>query len=77
LNGKHGIDFQEATRLFSKDVKVYPAKNVLGEERYMISNFLNGKCYSAIFTLRNGIIRIISVRRCRKNEELRAKNDRS
>jgi len=70
---KHGIDFNEATKLFTKDVIVYPAKNVLGEKRFMISNFLNDKCYSAIFTLRGDIIRIISVRRCRENEKLRIK----
>ena len=66
---KHGIDFEEATKLFKKGIKVYFAKEVGNEKRYLISNYLNKKCYSAIFTIRNGKIRIISVRRCRKNEE--------
>jgi len=68
---KHGIDFKEATKLFKKGIKVYFAKEVGNEKRYLISNYLNGKCYSAIFTVRNGKIRIISVRRCRKSEERR------
>ena len=72
---KHGISFEEATKLFTKDVKIYLAKEVKGEKRYLISNFLNDKCYSAIFTIRNGKIRIISVRRCRKNEKERINNN--
>ena len=72
---KHGISFEEAKKLFKKGIKIYFAKEVGDEIRYLISNYLNGKCYSAIFTIRNGKIRIISVRRCRKNEEKRIKND--
>ncbi len=68
---KHGIDFEEAKKLFEKDVKVYFAKEVANEKRYLISNYLDDKCYSAIFTIRNGKIRIISVRRCRENEKRR------
>ena len=68
---KHGIDFKEAVQLFKEGIKVYFAKEVGDEKRYLISNYIGEKCYSAIFTLRNGKIRIISVRRCRKNEERR------
>jgi len=53
---KHGIDFKEATKLFKKGVKVYFAKEVGDEKRYLISNYIDEKCYSAIFTLRNGKI---------------------
>ena len=72
---KHGISFEEAKKLFQKGIKIYLAKEVGDEIRYLISNYLNEKCYSAIFTIRNGKIRIISVRRCRKNEEKRISND--
>ena len=68
---KHGIDFKEAKKLFKKGIKVYFAKEVADEKRYLISNFLNNKCYTAVFTVRNGKIRIISVRRCRENEKRR------
>ncbi len=71
---KHGIDFQEATALFKKGIKVYIAKELNNEKRYLISNFINGKCYSAIFTVRNGKIRIVSVRRCREDEKQRISN---
>ena len=72
---KHGISFEEAKKLFQKEVKIYFAKEIKNEIRYLISNYIGDECYSAIFALRNGKIRIISVRRCRKNEEKRIKND--
>ena len=71
---KHGIDFVEAQNLFKGDFKFYPAKSVEGEERFIMSSFLNEKCWSVIFTIREGKIRIISVRRCRKNEKRKAYN---
>ncbi|SFO89328.1 BrnT family toxin [Hydrogenimonas thermophila] len=71
---KHGIDFIEAQKLWEQsDFIFFPAKEVNGEERYLLSAFLQDKCWSAIFTIRDGKIRIISVRRCRKNEKERIK----
>jgi len=69
---KHGIDFEEAKNLWEdEDALIVPANIVDDEVRYaLISKFLK-KCYVAIFTLRNEKYRIISVRRCRKNEEKR------
>ena len=67
---KHGIDFEEAKELFAHDDSlIVPAKIIDGEERYALIGYLGGKCYVAIFTYRSENIRIISVRRCRKNEE--------
>ena len=68
---KHGISFEEAKKIFNENDKIYLAKEVNDEIRYLISDYIDGKCYSAIFTIRNNKIRIISVRRCRKNEEER------
>ncbi len=67
---KHGIDFEKAKNLW-KDEKalIVPANIVDNEIRYALISKLNEKCYVAIFTLRNEKYRIISVRRCRKNEE--------
>jgi len=45
-----------------------PAKD-LDEPRYLLTAILKDKLWSAIYTYREGIIRIISVRRSRKNEE--------
>ena len=72
---KHGIDFIEIQKVFENDeLNFFPAKNVKGEDRFVLSSFLDEKCWSVIFTIRNGKIRIISVRRCRENEKKRANN---
>ena len=67
---KHGIDFEEAKKLFEDEFAlVIPAKTIGNEKRYALISKILKKCYIAIFTLRGSNIRIISVRRCRKNEE--------
>ncbi len=67
---KHGIDFVEAQNLWqNENGLIVPAKIVGEEVRYALISIFEGKCFVAIFTLRNEIYRIISVRRCRKNEE--------
>ena len=67
---KHGIDFEEAKILWEDEsALVVPANIVDNEVRYALISKILGKCYVAIFTLRNEKYRIISVRRCRKNEE--------
>ena len=73
---KHGIDFEKAKNLW-KDEKalIVPANIVDNEIRYALISKLNEKCYVAIFTLRNEKYRIISVRRCRKNEEKNYENN--
>lgn len=66
---KHGINFEESQELWNDpDCIVIPAKT-LDEKRYLLIGNLNEKIWSAIFTIRNKKIRIISVRRSRKNEE--------
>jgi len=67
---KHGIDFVEAQKLWQdEDALVIPANIVDNEIRYALISKRFTKCFIAIFTIRNNIYRIISVRRCRKNEE--------
>jgi len=67
---KHNIDFEEAKLLWDdKNATVVPANITNNEIRYAIISKLNTKCYVAIFTIRDNNYRIISVRRCRKNEE--------
>ena len=66
---KHGIKFKDAQELWNDpDCIVIPART-LDEKRYLLIGNLNDKIWSAIFTIRNRKIRIISVRRARKNEE--------
>ena len=67
---KHGIDFVEAQNLWQNEDSLIVPANITGDEvRYALISIFKDKCYTAIFTLRNEIYRIISVRRCRKNEE--------
>ncbi len=73
---KHGIDFEEAKKLFDDDsALVIPAKVMFNEKRYALISKILGKCYVAIFTLRGTNIRLISVRRCRKKEEKNYENN--
>ncbi|QEN04085.1 BrnT family toxin [Thiospirochaeta perfilievii] len=66
---KHGIDFLEAQELWKDENLIkLPSKN-LEEERFLIIAKLNRKCWTAIITYRELNVRIISVRRSRKNEE--------
>ena len=68
---KHKIDFVEAQKLWQdEDALVVPAQIVDEEIRYALISKILTKCFIAIFTIRNGAYRIISVRRCRKNEEI-------
>ena len=67
---KHNIDFVEAQKLWQdEDALVVPAQIVDKEIRYALISKILTKCFVAIFTIRDDAYRIISVRRCRKNEE--------
>jgi uncharacterized DUF497 family protein len=67
---KHQIDFIEAQLLWQdENALVVPAQIVGGEVRYALISKMLTKCFVAIFTIRDDAYRIISVRRCRKNEE--------
>jgi len=67
---KHGIDFVEAQNLWKDENSlIVPANTTDDELRYALISFFNKKCFVAIFAIRENIFRIISVRRCRKNEE--------
>jgi len=66
---KHGINFDDAQELWNDpDCIVIPARMV-DEKRYLLIGKIDDKIWSAIFTIRNKKIRIISVRRSRKNEK--------
>ncbi len=65
---KHGIDFIKVQRLWEDiDRIVIPAKT-LDELRDLLIGKIEGKHWSAIITTREKNIRIISVRRSRKEE---------
>ncbi len=65
---KHGIDFIEAQTLWNdSDLIEIPVKTS-DEPRFLVIGKIGGKHWSGIITYRSGKIRIISVRRSRKEE---------
>ncbi len=66
---KHGIDFVDAQALWQDvDALSVPARSEQ-EPRQLLIARADGRVWSAIFTERAGVVRIISVRRARTNEK--------
>ncbi|MCE7030775.1 BrnT family toxin [Jiella avicenniae] len=65
---KHGIDFEEAKRLFDDPDLLVIEATTSGERRYMAIGRLHARHWTAIFTPRGSKIRLISVRRSRRSE---------
>ncbi len=66
---KHGIKLTEAEKLWDKNHVIIPAKNILGEARWAVLGELKNRIYVCIFTLRNGVIRLISCHKADKKLE--------
>ena len=65
---KHGIDFIEAQVLWEDPDRIeIPAKTQI-EKRFVLTGKIKETHWSAVFTMREDITRIISVRRARKQE---------
>jgi uncharacterized DUF497 family protein len=66
---KHGIDFEEAKGLWDDPRAVIgPAKPVGGELRFALLALREGEIWLAVYTLREGRVRLISVRRASDDE---------
>jgi len=65
---KHGIDFEESQALWNDPWLLEVPANTTDEPRFLSIGQIDGKHWSAIWTDRNGKVRIISVRRSRKEE---------
>jgi uncharacterized DUF497 family protein len=65
---KHGINFVEAQKLWNDPMLLEIPAKTEDEPRYIIIGLIGGKHWTAVITLRNKNIRIISVRRSRKSE---------
>ena len=65
---KHGIDFNEAQKLWESMTVTVPLGSGHGEERQAVFGTIDSKHWTAITTHRGENIRIISVRRSRKDE---------
>lgn len=65
---KHGIDFDDAIRVFDDPVLLYRSDRN-HEERWVAIGKSNNHVIAVIFTRRSDVIRIISARAARKNEK--------
>ena len=65
---KHGIDFNEAKKLWEDPDYVEIPVKTSDEPRFLIIGKIAEKHWTGIITYRNEKIRIISVRRSRKEE---------
>jgi len=65
---KHGIDFVEAQALWDDPDRLEVPARTSDEKRFMLIGRIEGKHWSAVFAPRADRIRIISVRRSRKQE---------
>ena len=66
---KHGIDFEEAKALWLDDKRIELPSRYDTEPRRLAIGMIGGKLWSAIFTMRDDRVRLISVRRARRSEE--------
>lgn len=65
---KHGLGFESAQSLWLDDNFIVIKAPHPVEERWILISKLNRKLWTAIYTMRMGRIRLISVRRARKGE---------
>ncbi len=65
---KHGIDFDEVQALWSDPFLIEAPALTEDEPRFLAMGRIGARHWTAIFTWREGRLRIISVRRARKQE---------
>ena len=65
---KHGLDFQEAKALWDDPDFIEIPVQTIDEPRYLVIGKIEGKHWSGVITYRGEKVRIISVRRSRKEE---------
>jgi hypothetical protein len=70
---KHGFDFEDASQIFYDSMLVHRS-NRNDEERWIAVGSLEDRLIAVVFTRREKVIRIISARRARKNEENEYRN---
>jgi uncharacterized protein len=65
---KHGIDFQEAQRLWQDELRIETPAGSWVERRWLVVGVIDKVHWSAVVTYRDGVTRLISVRRARIEE---------
>jgi uncharacterized protein len=72
---KHGVDFDEAQQLWSDPNCVFAPTFAGPESRFLAIGKIGGRIWTAVFTWRGDHVRLISVRRARKDEVERYEED--
>jgi len=65
---KHGIDFIGAQNLWNDPDRIEIPAKTIDEQRFLMIVKISDKYWSCVFTYRSEKVRIISVRRSRKEE---------
>lgn len=69
--GKHGLDFVEISAVFEGEtVTIFDERFDYGENRFVTFGLLDGRVVAIGHTETDTVIRIISVRKATKNEEI-------
>ena len=66
---ERGLDFMDAPQIFAGNHVTFPdRRRIYGEDRYITFGFLNHRMTVTVWTERNGIKRIISMRKANERE---------
>jgi uncharacterized DUF497 family protein len=65
---RHGMDFVEAQMLWDDPDRIEVPARTIDEPRFIVIGKIADKCFSGIITYRGEKIRIISLRRSRREE---------
>lgn len=65
---KHGIDFMRAQSMWNDPDRLEVPARTIDEPRSLVVGRIDGTVYSAVITYRGDRVRLISVRRARKEE---------
>ena len=64
---KHGLDFLDAVEIFETEYLRLPGRSDI-EIREIAVGYMNESCIAVVFTMRDETIRIITVRKARRDE---------
>jgi hypothetical protein len=65
---KHGINFEQAQRLWQDPLRVQLNAKSITEPRFLVIGKIDNKLWTMIMTYRGKTVRIISVRRSKNSE---------
>lgn len=68
---KHGVDFEDARRFEFDTANVFEDDSEdYGEERFVGFGFIGNKVHCIVYAMRQGDVRVISLRRATKRETI-------